>query len=234
MSSLFDPSPAPFWHMITRLGEAQVMLPAAFATLAWLALRPSGRPLVGWWLVTMTVAVVITTATKIAFIGYGWGLASIDFTGISGHAMFAAVVYPLLARVLTAAQPASRQRVAVGTAYLLALLIGISRLKVSAHSGSEVVAGLALGGAASAAVLWLARAPTLQLPLWLPLSVGLSLLALGGAAPPSRTHDMVTRIALTLSGRTVPYTRHDLLRPPLGIEHPPLRRRLELLAPAPH
>ncbi len=134
-------SPHPFWFAVTRLGEAQVMLPAAAALLVWLALRPSGRPLVGWWLGLMVAAVAVTTASKIAFIGFGLGLAELDFTGVSGHAMFAAVVYPLVFRVLTADRPAAWQRASLLAGIALAALVGYSRLVLGAHSLSEVLAG---------------------------------------------------------------------------------------------
>ena len=203
---------SPFWHAITRLGEAQVMLPAALALLLWLALRPAARLLVWWWLGMMVLAVSITTATKIAFIGYGFGWAALDFTGVSGHAMFAAVVYPLLFLVLNSARPVGWQRAALVLGYGLALLVGISRVMVGAHSPSEVVAGLLLGGAASAAAIAMAHTPAIRMPAWLPVAVVASVLVLGVNAPPSRTHDLVTRISLVLSGRSAPYTRHEMLR----------------------
>ena len=43
-----------------------------------------------------------TTASKVAFIGWGLGLSALDFTGISGHAMIASAVYPLLLGTLAA------------------------------------------------------------------------------------------------------------------------------------
>ena len=203
---------SPFWHAITRLGEAQVMLPAALALLLWLAHRPAARLLVWWWLGMMVLAVSITTATKIAFIGYGFGWAALDFTGVSGHAMFAAVVYPLLFLVLNSARSVGWQRAALACGYLLALCVGISRVMVGAHSPSEVVAGLALGGAAGAAAIAMAHTPAIRMPMWLPVAVVVSVLVLGVNAPPSRTHDLVTRISLALSGRSAPYTRHEMLR----------------------
>ena len=47
-------------------------------------------------LTTLTAAAaLITTVTKVAFIGYEVGYAPLDYTGISGHAMFAAAVLPV-------------------------------------------------------------------------------------------------------------------------------------------
>lgn len=209
---MWYPAPSPFWHAVSRLGEAQVMLPAAFVVLLWLAVRPSARPLAGWWLLTMSVAVGITTASKVAFIGYGWGSAEFDFTGASGHAMFSAVVYPLLLWVLVAARSPAWQRGALGLGTLLCVMVGISRLMLGVHSMSEVLAGWALGGGAAVIVLLLARPPASRMPAWLPLAVPVMLLCVGTTAPPSKTHDLVTQLSLKLSGRATPYTRVDLLR----------------------
>jgi membrane-associated phospholipid phosphatase len=206
------PAPSPAWHAITRFGEAQVMLPAAVALLLWLALRPSGRALVGWWLGLMLAAVAITTASKIAFIGFGVGVPELNFTGVSGHAMFAAVIYPLLFRVLAAGRSPAWQRAGLAAGISLAILIGISRLVLNAHSPSEVLAGWALGGLAGGAALAIAHVPALRLPVWLPLGVLALLPSLGTAAPPSHSHDIVTRLSLAISGRTAPYTRHQMLR----------------------
>jgi hypothetical protein len=47
----------------------------------------------------IAMAATLVTATKMAFMGFGWGIASIDFTDMSGHAMLAAAIYPVLAVV---------------------------------------------------------------------------------------------------------------------------------------
>jgi membrane-associated phospholipid phosphatase len=206
------PAPTPVWHLITRLGEAQIMLPAAAAVLAWLLLRPGTRSLVGWWVGLTALAIAITTATKIAFIGYGVGIAEINFTGVSGHTMFATVVYPMLFRILAADRSVRWQRAALGAGIGLALLVGYSRLVVHAHSPSEVLAGWAVGGIACGAALALSRVPALRLPVWLPLVVFLVVPGLVRAAPPSRSHDIVTKLSLALSGRSFPYTRAQMMR----------------------
>lgn len=226
-----DTAPAPFWILFTRLGEAQILLPAAALAIIVLMREPRGRALAAWWVGWLGMAVALTTASKIAFIGWGWGSATLDFTGVSGHAMFAAAVYPLLFAALLprmhalppvpAAPPPGTVRsertmsqggpwpaAAAGAA--LALLIGVSRVVVHAHSVSEVVTGLALGGAVCLLALTRSHVPPLRISLWPPALVGLWLVATPAVAPPSHSHEMVTRLALALSGREVPYTRRDL------------------------
>jgi membrane-associated phospholipid phosphatase len=197
------------WHLLTRLGEAQILLPAAAVVVLVLLRQGSSRRLVGLWLALLAAAVAVTTATKLAFIGWGLGSSALDFTGVSGHAMFAAAVIPLLLAALVPAQPLQGRWLAVAGGVALALLVGWSRLEVQAHTVSEVLAGVVLGGAVSATVLWRERLPQLRLNAWLPLGMALWLLLTPSYAPPSHSHDMVTRLALVLSGHLVPHTRAE-------------------------
>jgi hypothetical protein len=111
------------WTVVTRLGEAQILLPALVSVSAWLAWRVAAPRTAAWWLGLTAVAALVTTATKLAFIGWGLGSAPLDFTGLSGHAMFAAAVLPLLA---FAAFPAWRTP-ALAAAYSLAWPRGRTR-----------------------------------------------------------------------------------------------------------
>lgn len=219
-----------FWHQLTRLGEAQLLLPALLLATVWLARRPGGGRLAVLWLAATATAALLTTATKVAFIGYGVGYAPLDFTGISGHAMFAAAVLPPL--VLLAGSAGSGAGAGVGTGdmagagagdaaqrrrllvagYLLAGAVAVSRVMVGAHSWSEVVAGAALGALSSGMVLASNRMPAVRLARWLPVVLVAWGLVAVAAAPPSTTHDLVTRLALAQSGRTQPYHRWEMQR----------------------
>ena len=206
------PSALPFWHLLTRLGEAQILLPAAALAVLALVRQPQGRTLAAWWLAALAAAVALTTASKLAFIGWGLGWPALDFTGISGHSMFAAAVYPLLLGTLAPRSPRSLPALALGLGALLALLIGMSRVVVQAHSVSEVVAGLLLGGAVGAVAIGRVHLPLLHFSPWVALSAALWLSAAPVHAPASQSHAMVTRLALALSGRPTPYTRAELRR----------------------
>lgn len=204
-----------FWSLVTRLGEAQIMLPAALMVALWFGWRERSMRLAAIWLVGLLAAVAVTTASKVAFLGWGLGWPALDFTGVSGHSMFAAAVYPLtgvaIARALTGLRAARWQGFGLAAGVALALLVGVSRVAVEAHSWSEVVAGLLVGGAASAIAAMAQRAPPTRHTLWLPVVVCLWLGSTLTAAPPSTTHGWVTRLALAVSGRSEPYTRADLL-----------------------
>ena len=157
-----DHRAAQAWHLFTRLGEAQILLPALLLLGLALLRRPAGRPLALWWAGALSAAALLTTVTKLAFIGWGIGWPALDFTGISGHAMFAAATYPLLLGVLA---PARWRWPAVAAGAVLATLLGASRVVVDAHSVSESIAGVLVGGAASAVALARAGLPSAGLSL---------------------------------------------------------------------
>lgn len=200
-----------FWHSLTRLGEALILLPAALLLMVWLVRVHDTRKAL-CWLGAVIVAAFLTTVTKIAFLGWGVGIAAFDFTGVSGHTMFAAAIYPLLARTAVGTSKRHWQQLATAGGVLLALLIGVSRVMVHAHSWSEVIAGLAVGFGATAVAMMLARVPHSRPPRWVLACVALWLAAMPATAPASPTHGLVIRLALALSGRDVPYTREDLHR----------------------
>lgn len=201
-----------FWHLLTRLGEMQILLPAAALALLTLFWRPDARRLAWFWVIFLLGSTLVTTASKIAFIGWGIGIPAIDFTGFSGHAMFAAAVYPLLFSTLASHAPPKAQRLALAGGFALALLVGISRIEVGAHSWSEVIAGLLLGGAVSVAALAQASLPRAAIGRMVPVLVAVWLLIMPMHAPQTQSHSLVTRLSLTLSGKIAPHTRHDMLR----------------------
>jgi membrane-associated phospholipid phosphatase len=219
-----------FWLAVTRLGESQILLPAFLAGALWLAFaRPAGargrlaqgaghrhdhparRSAIRWG-AAVFVATAITTASKVAFLGFGIGIAALDFTGFSGHSMYSWAILPVLGAIA-----AGRRGVPVGVA--LALLITISRVEIGAHSWSEAISGTLLGGAAAGWTLadYLAHPGAVRAPWWLPLLLAAWLTLLPTHAPPSQTHDLVVSVSLKLSGRHRPYTRFELLA---GLIHP--------------
>jgi len=203
------------WNLVTRLGEAQILLPAALMSALWFVWRDRSPRLAAVWLGGILVATLITTASKIAFMGYGLGWAALDFTGVSGHSMFAAAIYPLTGVAITSAmaglQAARWERLGLVAGVALALVVGLSRVAVGAHSWSEVVLGLLVGGAVTLVAAGAERAPPARHSLWLPFVVFVWLGSASPNAPPSPTHGWVTQLALAISGRSEPYTRADLL-----------------------
>jgi len=219
-----------FWYAVTRLGEAQILLPAFIAGALWLAFaRPVGargrlaqgnahahdhpaRQSALRWVAGIFATTAITTLSKVAFLGFGFGIAALDFTGFSGHSMYATSILPVLAAIV-----GGKRGAIVGL--LLSLLITYSRVDLGAHSWSEALSGLALGAAAAWWTLadYLAHPGAVRAPWWLPVLLVVWLTLLPMHAPPSRTHSLVVAISLKLSGRQRPYTRFELLA---GMIHP--------------
>ena len=200
------------WALFTRLGEAQILLPAMAAALLWLLRTPRTRPLAAIWLLSTSAAALLTLGTKVAFIGWELGFAPLDFTGLSGHAMFAGAIWPVLVRIAAGRAPRPWPRLAIAFGVLLAVGIALSRVVTGAHSASEALLGLLFGLAASALALRRTQAPEAPTPGWLAVGLAAWMLALPVAAPPSRSHDLVTQLSLKLSGRSAPYTRHAMHR----------------------
>lgn len=201
-----------FWHVITRLGEAQLLVPAALWACLALLNQPDSRLVGVRWLQALVVAAGLTLLSKIAFIGWGLGSATFNFTGISGHAMFAAAIYPLLTATLIGRLPAPWQRATVVLSFVLVLLVGVSRVMVMAHSVSEVVAGFVVGSAVVAYAVGYIGLPRIKLNFYVPLILALWLLLTPLQMPQVPTHSMVTHLALLLSGHAKAHTRIDLLR----------------------
>ena len=201
-----------FWRAVTRFGESGIVLPLVLVVaigLGWSARRPDRALSL---LLPIALAATLVTATKIAFMGFGWGIASIDFTGLSGHAMLAAAIYPVLA-VVFVPPTWPRREVATAAAAAIVGLVAISRVAVDAHSASEVLSGCAVGMlAAAVATRSIDRTGGTRLSLaW--LAPGLVWLLLTFPAPPVMpSHDWITGLAMTLSGRDLPYVRADLHR----------------------
>jgi hypothetical protein len=202
------------WLAITRWGEAQIMLPVALLLALWLAWRGRLVKLAAAWLLALAGAVGLTVVSKVAFIAYGWGFAPLDYTGISGHSMFAAAIYPVSGVVAVLAlggeRAAAWRTAGLAAGIAIALLVGVSRIVIGAHSVIEVALGLGAGGLASAAALGAGRLPVMRSALGLPIVLALWLGVTPAAAPPSDTHGLVTQLALSISGHRTPYTRADM------------------------
>lgn len=200
------------WHLVTRLGEIQVLFPVVLGVCLILLGVDATRPLVSRWLQALLLAIVLTTASKIAFIGWGLGNERWDFTGISGHAMMASAIFPLLVATLTSRLPAGGQKMAVLCSFALVIAVGVSRVMVGAHSVSEVLAGLLVGSAASAFAMAYQGLPRAKLNFYLPLMVVPWLVLAPLQMPQLPTHTLVTRLSLLLSGHDKPHTRGDMHR----------------------
>jgi membrane-associated phospholipid phosphatase len=207
------------WMKITSFGGITVMAPAALAITAWLVVERSWRMAL-WWCLLFTVGMSLVVATKIAFIGWGIGIRSLDFTGFSGHSMRATAVIPVLFYlILQKASPIARAS-GVMLGMVFGVIIGISRLVLHAHSVSEAVAGCILGGMVSLTFIGI-LGPTQKFVLYRSL-IALSLIALLAVpcAEPAPTQRWITGLALYLSGHDRPFVRHGWKLAPVELASP--------------
>ncbi len=137
--------------------------------------------------------------TKVAFIGWGIGIESLDFTGLSGHSALSVYLFACAAYFITVGA-APRTRVpAIAAGVAAALLVAVSRLILRRHSPSEVVAGFAFGSVLAALLFATTRpAGTLRLSR---TATALVLLALVVAA---HGHEAPSQHLLTRSPSTSP------------------------------
>lgn len=201
-----------FWPVLTRLGEAEILLPVTVLTAALLFRNSATRHLAWLWMALLGAAATLTTVSKLAFIGWGLGSAAIDFTGVSGHAMFSSSIYPLLLRAYLGGTTPLRQRAALVLGALLAVVVGASRIAIGVHSLSEVLAGWMLGAVVTGVVLRWAQGAQLRVRALLPMVLLAWVAIMPVQMQASQTHSLVTAVALRLSGRSLPFERADLLR----------------------
>ncbi|MEM5343035.1 phosphatase PAP2 family protein [Paraburkholderia azotifigens] len=199
--------PSHLWYLITNFGGAGLTLPLAFAIALWLAVGYSWR-LAAAWLFLLGVAVALVTATKIAFLGWGIGVRVWDFTGLSGHAMFATAVFPVAAFLVLLSAPPAMRIAGVTLALLGGATVGLSRVIIEAHSPSEAITGCIVGALTALVfvrIAWNATPPG-RLPV-APVVVSLMVIMLGLHKLHLPTQRWVTHIALKVSGHDRPFIR---------------------------
>lgn len=198
-------------YLVTWFGDSGFLLPASVWIALWLGLRRETRPSALLWLLLFGLGGGVVLVSKLAFLGWGIGIARVNFTGISGHTSIAASVWPVTFWLMVSRWD-HRVRVAAAVAgCLFAGLIGVTRLLLDAHSWSEVIIGYGLGLAVSGSFLWWQhRLPHPRVSWSLVLvSLATPLLFLQPGMP-APTQGLLELIAMRLAGIDRPYTREDL------------------------
>jgi membrane-associated phospholipid phosphatase len=194
------------WISFTHFGGSTVMLSAAVVITAWLIAGRAWR-MAFWWCGLLGVGLLLVLATKIAFVGWGVGIRSIDFTGISGHSMRATAVMPVLLYLILQKRPRLVCVAGVLLGLMFGVLIGISRLILNAHSMSEAVAGCILGGMISLGFILISRnSPKPVLNRWF-IALSLMIVLGAGYAESVPTQRLIRDVALYLAGHERPYIR---------------------------
>ncbi|WP_338763463.1 phosphatase PAP2 family protein [Massilia sp. METH4] len=144
------------WMALSALGSMSVTGPLGVAVAVWLLAGRTWRLSLSWCLL-FGIGLLLVVVTKVAWYGWGIGIPEWKFAGLSGHAMRACAVYPVVFYLLFLKAPSLTRHVALAAGILLAALVSLSRVPVLAHSLSEVVLGGAVGLAVAAAFIMTAR-----------------------------------------------------------------------------
>jgi membrane-associated phospholipid phosphatase len=206
------------WVGLTDFGDSAAMLPAAALIALWLALGRAWLQMALWCSGFAALAALVAIS-KIAFLGWGIGSETLDFTGISGHTALAVGILSVGADLSLADRGRRVRRVGTALSAAVGVAIGLSRLVLHVHSPSEVAAGATLGAALAAIYIWRATYadPAKLRPATLGILLLLTLATIHGQRAP--TQSFLTRVALALSGRAVPYDHADWPAP--RSLHPP-------------
>jgi membrane-associated phospholipid phosphatase len=194
------------WTLITNFGDSAVMLPAALTIALWLAAGGAWRATLAWG-VAFGSGAALVALTKLAFLGWGVGSARLDFTGISGHTTLTTAVTLTAIHLLTRGLPRSLRLGLLAAGLAGALAVGLSRLALEAHSLSEVAAGLAIGGLVAGS--FVAATRHLAAPRLAPgvMVAALAVVCLAMHGHQAASQELITRLALFLSGHGEAYTR---------------------------
>ncbi|MDR3067006.1 MAG: phosphatase PAP2 family protein [Comamonas sp.] len=157
VSAGLPPSLQPLVRGWTMLGDLRVMGLLSLVVGLWLLWRRQGLQLLGW------VVAVAGTGLWVRFIKVSMqrerpldGLVhEAGFSFPSGHSAGTAAIFGMLAWLLARRLPPRWRGGVLAVAALLALGTGLSRVLLSVHHASDVLAGLCLGLGWTALVLWL-------------------------------------------------------------------------------
>ncbi|MES2160055.1 MAG: phosphatase PAP2 family protein [Pseudomonadota bacterium] len=195
-----------WWHGLSVTGSLAVTGPIGIAIAVWLVAGKSWR-LTAAWCVLFGIGMALVVATKMAFVGWGLGVESVEFAGFSGHAMRAAAVFPVAFYLAFRSSPPQWRVLGTLLGVLLAVLISISRVYVQAHSVSESVTGCLLGLAVAAVFIWYASTEHHMALSRLLVVLCIPIVLIAPRVEPVPAEMWITQAALWLSGHDQPYTR---------------------------
>jgi len=201
-----------WWQGLSITGSLAVTGPIGVAIAVWLLAGKSWR-LTAAWCALFGIGMTLVVATKMAFVGWGIGVESVEFAGISGHAMRAAAVFPVAFFLAFRSSSQPLRWLATFAGIQLAMMIGISRVYVLAHSVSEVVTGCLLGLAVAAVFIWYASTERHMALSRLLVLLCIPIVLIAPRVEPVPAEMWITEAALYLSGHDKPYTR-DIWRTP--------------------
>ncbi|WP_380179215.1 phosphatase PAP2 family protein [Kalamiella sp. sgz302252] len=200
-------------HFLTYFGDSMLLIPTAIVMAGLIIWKNSDRRAAWYWALAFCTAGAVVSFSKVAFMGFGIGSATFNFTGFSGHTAMSATLWPVMLWLLSGRLQERGRLFAVGVGYAIPIMVGASRLMLNYHSASEVIAGLILGLTLSTAFLVSQRRSQVQgfsaVQLCIALLLPLLLLSHGRLAT---TQWFLQRLSVQIAGIEHPWTRADLLK----------------------
>jgi len=201
------------WHFLTFFGDTMLLLPTAVILFVLLFCAKKTRIAAWHWALVYGAVGAVVSISKLAFMGWGLGIARYDFTGFSGHSALSAVLWPVLLWAITGRCSDRIHRAGLLLGFLLPIAVGYSRLAIQVHSDSEVISGLFIGYLGSIAFLQLQQyRPRTQLAWPLVVIALLLPIILISQRKPAPTQGLLQHIATVLAHTKHAYTREDLHR----------------------
>ena len=130
--------------LITGLGDAALLLPAATLLLLYLVRTRSWRSATDWMAV-LALCAGLTVAAKMVFHACGGQFPALDIRSPSGHTSLSTTFYSCGALMLSAHQSWGRRLAALLAGIGLSVAIAASRVALHAHTIEEAAAGFAIG-----------------------------------------------------------------------------------------
>lgn len=195
-----------WWHALSVAGSLAVTGPIGVAIAVWLLAGKSWR-LTAVWCASFGIGMALVVATKMAFVGWGIGVESVEFAGFSGHAMRAAAVFPVAFFLAFRSSSLLLRILGTWAGVMLAMMISISRVYVQAHTVSESVTGSLLGLMVAAIFIWYASTEHHMALSRLLVVLCIPVVLIAPRVEPIPAETWITEAALWLSGHDKPYTR---------------------------
>ena len=133
-----------WWACLVAVGESAVMLPIALGIGVALYLGASRAPALVW-LLTFGAAFLVVAVAKLAFDIGGWSLPGLQIYSISGHAMLAGAVFPMLLMLGASLVRPSWGCWGAWGGVLLALMMAVGLVAGNYHTPAETVIGSTIG-----------------------------------------------------------------------------------------
>lgn len=219
-----------WWQLLTDLGGLNITGTMAAAIALWLGAAHCSR-LALYWCAVFGAAMAMVIASKLAFLGWGIGLQSLDFAGFSGHAARAAAVLPVACFLLLQGASQRIGNLAAAIGLMAGAATAASRVVLGFHSASEAALGWLLGAAVATLFIARVRAAREFRPIPLLVVATLAIVPLLPRVEPMYSQQWMTGLALHLSGHDRAYQRWSwkLARAPYAPPCAPEKVRLTYL-----